>query len=508
MYLPTLLTLDHSEQTPAAKRKQLTSSNIDVEEEAVEYVTKLLQEGGPIDKNYLQYFDHFIDETSRPLRPMFDLVALIESIADTANGRPCSIAAERAAKANPQASPERRDHAESDKENDRPSDCPEHSSDHDMPDAAASPPHTKTLSSSLLPTPPLTSTATTFPHSEPPLSAPQLPATATAVTESPPTPYYITRLTSRGHLPTRLTRPSITDGPIWTRILASARVALCAAGHLASQTESARDQARAQKKVWRRMTHYFDERAGLIGRFRAEGGLPGEGDKRPAAVPLSAEEREEHEVAEAVRRVEEMIKRESSGGGGDEHEDEDGEMRARYRQGMQRFEREERWRRSPSIKWTDREEDVRGPPQPGFGDENRGRAPRRLEGKDNDKRMPGARSPAPLGFGVRSSTVENTTDFSRLGVRSAFDRDVDMIGTGGEEPSPFLTTRSHWESKGKGKMTPRDCDERPGKGMLSAVEDPLDDIYAAGSDEEAEKEDERTRNKLMRSMGGGKWKGG
>lgn len=221
-------------------------------------------------------------------------------------------------------------------------------------------------------------------------------------------------------------------------------------------------------------------------------------------MPLSAEEREEHEAAEAVRQVEEMFRRESSGGGdGDaQGDDEAEEMRDRYRRGMQRFEREERWRRSPSIKWTDREDDVRGQ-QLRLGDENRGRQPRRLDDQDKakDKRMPGHRSPAPLGFGVRAS-IDDNSDFSRLGLRSAFDRDVDMLGAG--EPNPFLTTRSPFEVKGKGKMNPGNWDERPGKRMM----DPLDDIYAAGSDEEDDGGDERTRKKLMRSMGGGKWKGG
>ncbi|MDI1491876.1 MAG: hypothetical protein OHK93_003087 [Ramalina farinacea] len=462
-YLLELLIFDQSEQTPAAKRKPLTSANIDVEEEAVHYVTKLLQEGGAIDNKYLQVFDHFINETSRPLRPMFDLIALIESIADTANGRPCSIAAERASKANPQASPERSEHAESDKEDesdkeyDSPSYCPEHNShsDQEMPDAATNPPPTETVSSpSLLPTPPLTSKTTTFPQSEPPQ-----PQTSTTLdpssphpspTESSPTPYYIARLTSRGYTPSTLSTLSTTDGPIWTRILAAARVALFAANHLASQTESARDQAHRQRPVWKRITNYFDERAGLIRRFRAEGGL-----HERATVPLSAEEREEHEAAEAVRKVEAMIKRESGGGGdadaeADDEAEEEGEMRARYRRGMQRFEREERWRRSPSIKWTDREEDISGR-RLGSGDENRGRAPsRRMDDQDKaqDRRMPGHRSPAPLGFGLRAN-IDTNTDFSRLGLRSAFDRDVDVLGGGDGEPNPFLTARSPWEVKGK-----------------------------------------------------------
>ena len=245
------------------------------------------------------------------------------------------------------------------------------------------------------------------------------------------------------------------------------------------------------------MTEHFDERAGLIRRYRAEGGLPDDSDERHA-VHLSAEEREEHEAAEAVRKVEEMIRREKTSGvgGGDDGDnglEDDGEIRQRYWQGMHRFEREERWSCSPSIKWTDCEEDVRN-----VGDENyRGRQRRRLDDKvkDTDRRLPGNRSPAPLGFG------KHHTNSPRQGLWSG--ADVAMLGGDGvgESPPP-PATRSPWEVKGKAKMAPQDWDERPGKGMLGEVADPLDDIYAAGSDEE-EDEDERTRDRLMRAMRGG-----
>ena len=274
------------------------------------------------------------------------------------------------------------------------------------------------------------------------------------------------------------------------------------------------------------MTNYFDERAGLIRRFRAEGGFPTDDGNtirgRDSAVsPLTAEEREEHEAAEAVRRVEEMIRRESSGGGGgggdggdegggggggpDEEED-DAESRERYRAGMQKFEREERWRRSPSIKWADRvDDDDDHDDDDGAklerGDENRD--PPRWEHKGKGKADSSSSPRSPLGFGI-----ENTNPMlsPHLGVTSAF-ADVDML-VGGEPPAPAtLAMRSPLEVKGscKAKMTPQGSDRESGKGrmMVGQGGDDVGQGAAPGSD------DEKTRNQLLGlMMRGTKRKGG